>query len=258
MLTDTASKVCSGIRHSMSHPLISVIIPTFEEEKCVESILSQFPVSFRKHCDVELIISDGGSSDQTVLLARTRADVVLESATIQTIAMGRNAGARAATGDILMFFNADVRLDNPERLIETMLATFKDMSVVAATCNVMVNPEEETLSDKLFHGWFNRYCRFLNSIGVGMGRGECHVVRKTVFNQAGGYNEAIVAGEDFELFLRLRRFGKIAFVQSLTVFESPRRYRAYGYSRTGLLWFVNAVWVLLFKRSLSRRWTPIR
>src|SRR5437867_2690707 len=141
MLTETTGKISSGIQPSMNHPLISVIVPTFEEENYVETFMSQFPTSLRKHTNVEVIISDGGSGDDTVRLARAGADMVLESRTTQTIAMGRNAGARVATGDVLMFFNADVRLDNPERLLSTMMEALSDMSVVAATCNVLVNPE---------------------------------------------------------------------------------------------------------------------
>src|SRR5438128_522757 len=126
MLTDTVTKKSPRIDPPIDRPLISIIVPTFEEEKWVGAILGQFPLSLRKHSNVELIISDGGSSDRTVNLARAGADVVLESGSIQTIAMGRNAGARAAIGDVLMFFNADVRLDDPEQLMRTMLETFED------------------------------------------------------------------------------------------------------------------------------------
>ena len=242
----------------MNTPFISIIIPTFEEERYIEAILRQFPSSLRERCRAELIISDGGSSDKTVSVARSHADVVIESDKTQTIAAGRNAGARTARGEVLMFFNADVRLDNPELFISKMSVTVSDTSVAAATCDVLVNPEEETLADKLFHRSFNWYCRVLNSLGIGMGRGECHVFRKVLFNQVGGYNEAIVAGEDFEFFHRMRRVGNIAYVRALTVYESPRRYRAYGYLKVGFLWFANAISVLFFRRSLSKRWTHIR
>jgi glycosyltransferase involved in cell wall biosynthesis len=242
----------------MNSPQISIIIPTFQEERCIEHILNQFPSSLRERCNAELIISDGGSSDNTVSVARSTADVVVESEKAQTIAAGRNAGARVARGEILMFFNADVRLANPEVFISTMSTAVADTSVAAATCAVLVNPEEEQLTDRLFHRTFNWYCRLLNSLGMGMGRGECHVLRRTIFDQAGGYNESIVAGEDYEFFLRLKRLGNIAYIKTLIVYESPRRYRALGYFKVTLLWFANAVSVFLFKRSLSRRWTPIR
>ncbi len=242
----------------MKNTLISIIIPTYEEEGYVQHILSQFSPSLRERCSAELIISDGGSSDNTVALAHSCADKVLEAKSTQTISMGRNAGAQVARGTVLMFFNADVRLNRPEEFILKMYDTVREGATVAATCNVLVNPEEETLSDKLFHHGFNWYCRLLNTVGMGMGRGECHVVQRIVFDQSGGYNENIVAGEDYEFFMRLKRIGKIAFVKSLTVYESPRRYRAYGYLRIGFVWFANAISVLLFKRSLSKQWTPVR
>ena len=50
----------------------------------------------------------------------------------------------------------------------------------------------------------------------------------------------------------------IAFVRSLIVYESPRRYRRYGYMRITLLWLLNGLGVLLFKRSLVHEWKPVR
>lgn len=241
-------------------PAVSVIIPTLEEEKGIISLLSQFTPELRKKFKLEVIVSDGGSRDQTGEIARKYADVFVCPGypEIQTIALGRNRGANASRGDVLMFFNADVRLDQPEVFIRTMLDVIDDDSIAAATCNVLVNPEEETAADKLFHSGFNYYCRLLNFIGMGMGRGECHVLRRTLFERVGGYNEHIAAGEDYELFLRLGKHGSIAFVPSLTVFESPRRYRAFGYVRIAFLWFLNGLSVLFFRRSLSKSWIPIR
>jgi predicted glycosyltransferase involved in capsule biosynthesis len=93
---------------------------------------------------------------------------------------------------------------------------------------------------------------------MGMGRGECQVVKRKTFEQIGGYNESIAAGEDYELFLRLEKTGKIRFVREVTVFESPRRFRKYGYLSISLLWFINGVSVLLFDRSVTDEWKPVR
>ncbi|HEV8538833.1 MAG TPA: glycosyltransferase [Bacteroidota bacterium] len=242
----------------MPSPLISIVVPTLEEEKCIGGMLGQFPHSLRERCNLELIISDGGSTDKTVQFARAAADAVVQANSTQTISLGRNAGARVARGEILVFFNADVRVADPENFIKEMRRTFEDKSVVAATCNVRVIPEDERLADKLFHRGYNWHVWFMNSIGMGMGRGECHVIRRSMFDCLGGYNEHLVAGEDCEFFVRLRRAGKVAFVRSLTVYESPRRYRAFGYVRTNLLWSANAIGALFFKRSFSKRWPPVR
>jgi glycosyltransferase involved in cell wall biosynthesis len=237
---------------------MSVIIPAYQEEKMVLSLLEQLPGSVRSRHNLEVIVSDGGSTDRTKELAKPHADILVESCAPQNISVGRNRGASSARGEILIFLNADVRLPDPDLFFSCIGQTMRGAGVAAATCNVLVNPEEERLSDYLFHRAFNRYCRFLNVIGMGMGRGECHVVRRSVFEQAGGYNEQIAAGEDYELFLRLRKMGTIVFIPALTVYESPRRYRAYGYFRIALLWFLNGASVLIFRRSLSKEWIPVR
>src|SRR5258708_39661142 len=85
-----------------------------------------------------------------------------------------------------MFFNADVRLADPELFFRRMGSIICDESVSAATCNVLIYPEEEGTIDRLFHRFFNWYCRFLNEIGMGMGRGECHVIRAERFRRIGG------------------------------------------------------------------------
>ena len=242
------------------NPTISVIIPTLEEEKLLARTLEQFTPDIRAYHRLEIIVSDGGSKDNTLCIARRHADHVVEAGvgTRQNISMGRNRGAEAAQGEILVFFNADTLIDNPDRFFSTMVRVLRDNRISAATCDVLVYPEGETFADRFFHGSYNRYFWLLNVLGMGMGRGECHVVKRELFERIGGYNESIAAGEDFELFLRLRRLGKIAFIRSLRVFESPRRYRTYGYFRISLLWFLNALSVFLFRRSMLDEWKPVR
>ena len=46
-----------------------------------------------------------------------------------------------------------------------------------------------------------------------MARGECQLIRKDIYDKVGGYKDDIVAGEDFELFTRIRRQGKIFLIQ---------------------------------------------
>lgn len=207
---------------------------------------------------IEVVVSDGGSTDRTVEIARRFADKVVESKGRQNISKGRNIGARAARGDVLVFINADTHIDRIEQFFDEMLRIIQEPEVVAATCRVGVYPDEERLSDRLFHAACHVLFYLENILGLGMGRGECHVIRKSTFHSIGGYNEEIAAGEDFELFVRLKRKGRIVYASHLRVNESPRRYRKYGYIKIGVLWFLNSISVLLFRRSLNKEWEAVR
>jgi len=239
---------------------ISIIIPTLQEESCIGRTLGQFTNELRRKYNLEIIVSDGGSVDRTVEIARSFTETVLERdpRARENISIGRNHGARMSRGDILIFINADVIIEQPEAFFTTMIRTVEQSEVGAATCNVLISPEEENFIDRLFHRFFNWYFWLLNVFGMGMGRGECHVMRREVFDCIGGYNSALAAGEDYELFHRLRQRGEIAFLRTLNVFESPRRYRKFGYLYITSLWFLNGIWVLLFKRSFVEEWKPVR
>ena len=240
--------------------MISIIIPTLNEVKYVGLLLSQFTPEIRKKYNLELIVSDGGSTDGTVELVKNSVDILLlhDSPARQTIAEGRNKGAAISKGEILFFINADTFIKDIDHFFQVITEELKNIKISALTCKVQIFPEEEILSDKIFHTFHNYYFATLNYLGVGMGRGECHIIRKERFFEVGGYNEAIIAGEDFELFTRLARKGKIRFLHNLKIYESPRRYRRYGYMRVMAAWFRNCVYIVLFKKSVPGEWEVIR
>jgi glycosyltransferase involved in cell wall biosynthesis len=243
-----------------SKPAISIIIPTLQEEKILPQTLGQFTKEFRNLYDLELIVSDGGSNDGTIRIAHDYNAIVLAKTgdEKENISIGRNRGAQFASSDIFIFLNADVRIEDIQKFFSLVDQTFQDPGIVAATCNVNIYPEEQRKRDWAFHNFFNGYFWFLNLIGMGMGRGECHIIRSEAFRQCGGYDVKLAAGEDYDLFMRLKRFGKVKYLLSVTVFESPRRFRKYGYLWISVLWFLNAVSVLFFRRSVVDRWKPIR
>jgi len=240
--------------------MISVIIPTLNEEKYVGKLLSQFTDEIKNKYNLEIIVSDGGSIDGTVELVKDKVDVLLlhNSPTRQTIAEGRNRGVEMAKGDVLFFINADTYIENINHFFKTILDELKNPKTIAITCKVKTFPEEERLVDKIFHGFHNNYFAALNYMGVGMGRGECNIIRKEIFFEVGGYNESITAGEDFDLFTRLAKKGKIRFLHNQVIFESPRRYRKQGYFKVMRAWFRNCVYIVLFKKSVPDEWEVIR
>ncbi len=246
-----------------THPSISIIVPALNEEKLIERTLHCFPADIRHQINMELIVSDGGSSDQTVQIAREYADkvVVHEEDRKQTIAEGRNCGANVATGDLLVFINADTIPCNTQRFLAALTAMASgdpNSGPVAIACPVEIAPGERRFSDRLFHNFFNNYVRLLNRVGFGMGRGECQVVWRTHFTAVNGYQNHMAAGEDFDLYTRLSRKGGIGHSRELMVYESPRRFRRFGYLRILFEWTLNALSVILRGRSMSKEWEEVR
>lgn len=241
-------------------PRVSVIIPTLDEEKLLPSMLAQFTGDLVRRHGIELIVSDGGSTDRTLDIARSRVPIVVENTarTKQTIAMGRNLGAAAAHGGVLVFLNADTRVHDIDRFFEVALREAARPGTAGVTCSVQVYPEEETRADARYHGFYNWFFYMMNRVGMGMGRGECHVIPREVFLRAGGYADRIAAGEDYDMFRRLRGIGTVRFLRELLVYESPRRYRRYGYATVTASWFMNFLSVFFLHRSVLDEWKPVR
>ena len=244
-------------------PAISVIIPTLHEEKLLEKTLLCFSDELQKQYGLEIIISDGGSMDATIEIAKkyTENIIIHSKEKRQTIAEGRNEGARIAKGDILLFINADTILEKPKEFIQYVYewAYKGNKKYAALACSVHVLPAERTLSDATFHGFFNNYIRFfVNGLGLGMGRGECQIIRTDVFREVGGYNGSVSAGEDFDLFRRIAHKYKVHYAPELVVYESPRRFRRYGYARLLWNWTINALAVMVTGKSIAKEWEPIR
>lgn len=240
--------------------MLSIIIPAFNEEKLLPQLLAQFPGELLDAMDAEVVISDGGSTDGTVDIAHASGAVVVEYTEDrrQTIAEGRNRGAATARGDVLVFINADVRISDSRRFLAEAHRLAGTAGIAGVTSVVHVFPEEETLPDRLFHLWHNAYVRFLNFVGEGMGRGECQILTAEMFRRVGGYNPVMVAGEDYDLFRRVRKRGKIVMMPGVTVYESPRRFRKYGYLHILWGWSRNALAVIFRNKSSSEEWEAVR
>lgn len=235
-------------------PLFSVIIPTYNEEKMIGGLLQEL-AKVREKQKIEIIVSDGKSTNNTVQIAkRYNAKIIVAQS---NIASAKNYGASVARGKLLVFLDADVRFKNVDSFFSTVKKVFEE-KIGGATTNIFVYPEQSTLVDKIFHLTYNKLLRFLIWLGIGSCRGECQIIRKNVFKKLNGFNINLVASEDAELFYRLSGAFKIKFIKNLCVFESPRRYRKLGYIRTLLYWFLNGISIFLFKKSYSKVWEKVR
>lgn len=239
---------------------ISILIPALDEEKYILRLLTQFTDEFKSEYNAEIILSDGGSKDSTVEISKKYVDrlILNQNNFPQNISQGRNEAARNSLGDVLIFLNADTYVDNLRYLIDESLKLMEGKDISAIACRVSVYPEEIKLSDRLFHGFYNFYVYILNMLFMGMGRGECHIIKREKFFEAGGYNEDIIAGEDFDLYRRIRKHGRIKYRDDFLIYESPRRYRKFGYAKVFWDWTKNSFSVFLFNKSVSKKWEAVR
>lgn len=242
---------------------LSIIIPTKNEGKYIGHTIGQFEAYLEKY-NLEIIISDADSRDETAAEVRrwqekcgARVKLVTGPAK-QNIAIGRNLGAAAASGEIFFHTDADVRIPDKDKFFQMVFSKFEQPGIVAATVPIWVYPEESGLIDKAYHLLMNSVIRLSFTAGVYLAKGECQLVRRSTFEKINGYNEKIVAGEDCNLFFRLHKEGHIAYLYRLAVHHSPRRFREYGYARLSLIYLREGLSLLFRRKSYMKEWTPVR
>ena len=211
-------------------PLISIIIPTLNEEENIISCLE----ATRKAANVERIVVDGGSSDGTVEKAASWGATVLN--TSRGRARQMNAGARAAKGEILLFLHADTILangfDNQVRLILSRPR-------VSAGAFSFCLDDFRSVSLRLIQTAANWRSRYLQ---VPYGD-QAIFVRTRLFQKIGGFPDLPIM-EDHELIRRLRKRGRI-LTASLPAVTSARRWRVLGIWRTTILnWVLTLAYLM--------------
>lgn len=201
--------------------MISVIIPTLNEEKYIESTLKAL-----KNQDYEgkyeIIVADEMSKDKTVEIAKKYADKVVKVKRKGT-SVGRNEGAKAARGEILLFIDADTAfLFNG---LTEIAKAFKK-GVVGVTCPVI--PLSAKSRDFAIFWIYNQFAKASLKTNKPQIAGGCCAYRKEAFEKVGGFDEKLKFGEDYDLSERISRLGKLVFIESTFALTSPRRMEAWG------------------------------
>ncbi len=211
----------------MKAPKISIIIPVLNEAATIQEAL----IRLQDASEVEVIVVDGESRDETVAIAKCAGKVLAKSLPINVIstAAGRarqmNAGAAAATGDILLFLHADTHL--PIGFDILVRQALQNPGTIAGAFELRINAQ--LLGLRLIEKMVNMRSRFLS-----MPYGDQAIFLKaTLFHEIGGFPEIPIM-EDFEFMLRLRHQGRITLVPA-PVLTSGRRWQKLGVVKTTLI-----------------------
>jgi glycosyltransferase involved in cell wall biosynthesis len=195
---------------------------------------------------LEIVVVDNASTDATADVARgAGATVVIEP--VRNVARARNTGAAVATGDVLVFVDADTWL--PVQALELIARAMADQRCVGGALDLVHRPRSRLLRVYLA-GWR------LIGLALRMSQGATQFCRRDAFEALGGYDERQWMGEDVELQWRLRRLAHRTgrtqtVIRECRVVPSPRRFDQWPLWRT-LVW-THPLVTTAFARS-SRFW----
>ncbi|MCP6726820.1 MAG: glycosyltransferase [Patescibacteria group bacterium] len=192
--------------------MISIIIPTLNEEKYLGKLLKSIKEQGRD--DVEIIVADADSQDKTPEIAKKYGCKVVKGG---LPAVGRNAGAKAAKGDILIFADADVVF--PNDFFKKGLLEFEERKLEVAS--VMLNLEGRSFQLRM-DIFYNIPILLLEKI---LPHGAMTIiVRKKIFNTVGGFDESVMFAEDLYFVREAAKKGKFGILRSIRILTTPRRY----------------------------------
>lgn len=198
--------------------MISFIVPAYNEEALIGRTLEALNKAAEGICEpYEIVVADDASSDRTAAIAAAQGARVVR-VNVRQIAAARNAGAREATGDKLIFVDADTVVTN-----EVVRAAKDAMNQGAAGGGCAVS----------FDGRLPRYAelsfpmmvRIFRATGIACG---CFLFcTRRAFDAAGGFDETLFASEEVTMSRALKRHGRFVVLRE-SVISSGRKLRMYS------------------------------
>jgi rSAM/selenodomain-associated transferase 2 len=211
--------------------MISIIIPTYNEADQVAATISKTSAAKGKH-EVEIIVVDGGSTDDTCRIAsQMGATVVIADRKGRAAQM--NKGASMAKCEILYFLHAD---SIPPDGFTTQILNAFAMGAKSGCFRLAFDYSHWFLKA---NAWFTRFD--VNGVRFG---DQSLFTTKEVFEKAGGFREDLLMMEDQEIIHRLKMQGKFS-VLSDYVITSARKYLDNGvYRMQGIFYRIWAMYYL--------------
>lgn len=210
---------------------LSLVVPAYNEERLLSGTLERLRAGMRVFEDrgwsSELIVCDNNSTDRTADIARAAgAQVVFEP--VNQIGRARNTGARAASGDWLLFVDAD---SSPsEALLRDVIELIQDGNAVGGGSTIAL-PGSPLYVRAWAAGWnlMSRLTRWA--------AGSFFFCEARAFRAVGGFSEELYAAEEIDLSKRLKRLGRFVILHRHPLVTSARKAELYTWSEhLAFLW----------------------
>ena len=214
---------------------VSVIIPTFNEAGNIGQLIRYL----RENNDgsiADIIVSDGGSADDTIAIAREAGATVIDSPKKGRAAQ-LNHGARFAIGDLFYFVHADTRPPG------SFLSDLKEAIQMGYNLGRYKTRFDSDRAILKVNAWFTRFDLF-----VCMGGDQTFFIERNIFEICGGYNEDMLIMEDYEFCVRARKIAKYKIMEGEALI-SARKYSRNSWLRVLL---ANSKIIRMYKNGASQ------
>jgi glycosyltransferase involved in cell wall biosynthesis len=182
---------------------LSVVIPAFNEEALLADSLSSVRLAMKAFDELgwtsELIVCDNNSTDSTASIARAAGALVCVEP-VNQIARARNTGAAHATGDWLIFVDADSAPS--AALFADVAQAIRAGRCLAGGSTVRFTGRHHWVVTGLAHAWnaLSRIARWAP--------GSFIFCEAAAFREVGGFSQELYAGEEIDLFRRFKRLAR--------------------------------------------------
>jgi glycosyltransferase involved in cell wall biosynthesis len=228
----------------------SVVIPAWNEERLLPLLLDSLAEARRRYTGggqaIEVIVADNASTDATAAIA-AQGGAVVTPVPRRSIAAARNGGAALARGEVLCFLDADSRA-HPE-LFNAMGAALSDPEVGLGASGIRYERTSPGIRFVMALA-----TPLLRMMGLDLG---AVFVRRADLEAVGGFDESLLAFEDLDLMLRVKRrcrtrgqrFRRLAGVETITSARKFDRHGDWHFLAMGAA----LAWKMLFHRRAYER-----
>jgi len=235
----------------------SVIVPAYNEQAWIGHTLRrvQRAIDVAGRDMYELIVVDNASSDRTAAVAEENGARVIREQH-RGVGRARNRGAAAATGDVLIFIDADTLV--PDQLLVRIREVIAQPAVIGGAVDIKYTAQRRAVR------WYLAVEHIVGMLAH-TARGATQFCWREVFNSIGGYDPALWMNEDIDFYRRLAKYARkngreVKLIGDIFVEPSTRRF-----DRVPLSWIIRRsnpldAWLNRKRREMWSEWydKPIR